>query len=127
MCGRRHNNECCALLCASGFMGVSGLALAASLSAFIWSVFGLLRIMKKTGKLENIQLPQVITMGICFAAVMLAVRMLMLKFVGNGGFLHSAITLAVSGGAALAVYALAAYVFKINEVMNFLKRRGNVD
>ena len=111
----------------SGFMGVSGLALAASLSAFIWSVFGLLRIMKKTGKLENIQLPQVITMGICFAAVMLAVRMLMLKFVGNGGFLHSAITLAVSGGAALTVYALAAYVFKINEVMNFLKRRGNVD
>lgn len=111
----------------SHFMGVSGLALAASVSAFVWSLFGLWRIMKKTGRFENIQLMRIVVMGVIFAVVMFAVRAVMIKYVGNNGFIRSALTLAVSGAAALAAYAAAAYLLKINEVMKFLKRRGNID
>lgn len=111
----------------SHFMGISGLALAASISAFLWSMFGLAKILKRTGRFENLQLPKIIIMGAVFAATMLAVRMLMLKCVGNSGFLRSAITLAASGAAALAVYAVFAYILGIDEVTRFLKRRENID
>lgn len=117
------------LLCfvLSRFMGVSGLALAASISAFIWSIFALTRILKKTGKLDNIQLPKIVVMGTVFAVIMFAVRELMLKYVGNDGFLHSFLTLAISGGAAVVVYCISAYLLKIDEVIKFLKRRDSID
>lgn len=107
----------------SQFMGVSGLALSASVSAFIWSIFGLAKILKIAGRPKNLQLPKIIAMGIVFAAVMFAVRFLMLKYVGNSGFIRSVLTLAASGAAALLAYAVAAYILKIDEVMKFFKRR----
>ncbi len=111
----------------SRFMGVSGLALSASISAFIWSIFGLAKVLKIAGRPKNLQLARIIAMGLVFAAVMFAVRCLMLKYIGNDGFIRSAATLAASGAAALIAYAAAAYIFKIDEVMKFLKGGDGID
>lgn len=116
----------------SRYLGIKGLALAASISAMVWSIFSYFRIRRRLekGSFQRLQLGKIIIMGAAAAVAVYFTRQLMLQLVGVEDLFHRIITFAVPAAAGGILYVLLAVPLKIDETKEILgkfAKGGNAD
>lgn len=116
----------------SKYMGISGLALAASVSAFVWCIFSGVMLKSRFFKesFKDLQLIKIIVMALAFALTVFFVRQFMCASVGVENLINRIITFAVPAIAGLAVYIILAFILKIKEldfIRNKLSKGGTVN
>ena len=116
----------------SRYLGIKGLALAASISAMVWSIFSYFRIRRRLekGSFQRLQLGKIIIMGAAAAVAVYFTRQLMLQLVGVEDLFHRIITFAVPAAAGGILYVLLAVPLKIDETKEILgkfTKGGNAD
>ncbi|MBR5586750.1 MAG: murein biosynthesis integral membrane protein MurJ [Clostridia bacterium] len=102
-------------------MGVDGLALAASVSAFACCTFSFFRLQKKTGRMKNMGLVKLIVCGVLSFAAFWFVRKLALGFIGTENFIKTALVFAVTVVAGGVVYLVSSILLKVEEAQTILK------
>ena len=105
-------------------MGVDGLALAASVSAFACFIFSFVRLQKKTGRMKNMGMVKLIVCGVLSIAAFWFARKFAISFIGTDGFIKTVFTFAVTVASGGLVYLVGAVVLKVNEAQIILKTLG---
>ena len=110
----------------SKFMGIAGLALSASVSAFIWCAVSAVMIRKKIGRtdIKAMQPVQIVIMAAAMGGVIFLLKKIMITAVGTDTFIRAAVTFAVPAGAGAAVYVILAFILKINETKIITDKLG---
>lgn len=111
----------------SRVMGISGLALAASVSACVWSIFSFFRIKKKFAEnaFKDFEFYKIILMCLLFGVTLWLVRGFMIKKFGEQGFFTALVNFAVPAFCGAVVYAVSAFVLNLKEVQyvkNFIAK-----
>lgn len=99
----------------SGSMGIDGLALAASVSAFACCAFSFIRLKSKCGGMKNFGILKLLISGLLGAAVCFATREFALGVFGSGTFIKSAAVFATSAVSGGAVYIISAFILRVKE------------
>ncbi len=102
-------------------MGIDGLALAASVSACVCSIFSFIMLRKKADGITSFGLIKLIICGMIAATTCIFARGFALKMIGNEGFILSVAVLIISSAACGVVYLLSAFLLKVNET-NIIKK-----
>ena len=102
-------------------MGVDGLALAASVSAFACCIFSFFRLRKKTGRMKNIGILKLVVCGILSVAAFFLARKFAISFIGTDGFIKTALTFAATVAAGGLVYLISAIVLRVDEAQIIIK------
>lgn len=105
----------------SSTMGVDGLALAASVSAFVCCIFSFVRLQKKTNRMKNLGMVKLIIAGALSLAAFYFARRFAISFIGTDGFIKSVLVFAVTVAAGGITYLVSAIVLKVNEAQIILK------
>ncbi len=110
----------------SKVMGIEGLALSASVSAFVWSVVSFIKIKSKleSFRVSALQPGKILVMAAGMAAAICFVRKFMTAAVGTDTFINSVITFAVPAAAGAVVYVVLAFILKLDEVKIITDKLG---
>ena len=101
----------------SSYMGISGLALAASIAASIWSIFMLIALSRKmTVKLFDKSIIKILLMCTGFGCGVFFTRNFSIAFFGELGLLTSVINFVLPCAAGAVVYVLLGFILKIDEI-----------
>ena len=110
----------------SSRMGISGLALAASVAACVWSIFMLIALSRKmTVKLFDKSIVKVLIMCAGFACAVFFVRSATVSYFGESGLMVSLINFVLPFVSGAAAYVLLGFILKIDEIKyikKFIKR-----
>ncbi len=107
-------------------MGIAGLALAASVSSFVWCIFSFVKLRKKIDFKNIVKPAKIIVMAVAMALALYSSRQYAVGFIGTESFLARLGLCAASSAIGVAVYLIAAFLLKIEETENikeFLSRR----
>lgn len=105
----------------SGSMGTSGLALAASVSAFLCSIFSFIMLKRKTDGMKNLSILKMIICGLLGLTACIIARRFALGIIGTNGFVSTATVLLICAAACGLVYLASAFLLKVKETEIILK------
>ncbi len=101
----------------SAKMGISGLALAASIAACVWSIFMLVALGRKmTVKLFDKSIIKILIMCVGFGCAVFFTRTVSIAYFDESGFLNSLINFALPFAAGAVAYILLGFILKIDEI-----------
>lgn len=99
----------------SGSMGIDGLALAASISAFVCCIFSFIMLKRKAEGMKNFGFIKLIMCSILSLVTCVFVRRFALETIGSDGFILTAFVLFISAAAGWIVYLVSAFLLKVKE------------